>query len=423
MFPFSCPSFSHLFSLLITFFKYFNSYHYFHVQRLSHKDLQRIIHGIPKELRVEIAKVFAMIDDDNSGSISMDELASMFRDLGKPQSTKSMKALFRVIDADSNGEVDFFEFQLLFWKLQQKVDFETPTFDSEEDGEEKVQTCREKLWNVMEVPSSSHLALGVSIFIMVLILLSTTMFLVESTVPPLLPGEEVPMDFAYFSELICVIFFTIEIGLRLFSTPKLSHFFCEFMNLVDLVAILPWYLEKILTAVGSTGQGSELTIIRVVRLFRVFRLFKFSRYLVWIMLLAKALRNSILPLSMVMLVLLVVVVIFASLMYTIEKGAWDASTRTYISEETGELSMYQTIMGSIYFGFITSTTVGYGDMYPVTALGKFVGGIICVSGIFIMVIPISIFSNNFGKYEDNVVLAVVVVVVVVGNTFLWHSQI
>ena len=54
--------------------------------------------------------------DTPSDSISMDELASMFRDLGKPQSTKSMKALFRVIDADSNGEVDFFEFQLYLWK-------------------------------------------------------------------------------------------------------------------------------------------------------------------------------------------------------------------------------------------------------------------------------------------------------------------
>ena len=79
------------------------------MQTLSHKDLQRIIHGIPQDLRVEIAKVFAMIDDDESGSISMDELASMFRDLGKPQSTKSMRAMFRVIDADANGEVDFMQ--------------------------------------------------------------------------------------------------------------------------------------------------------------------------------------------------------------------------------------------------------------------------------------------------------------------------
>ena len=169
------------------------------------------------------------------------------------------------------------------------------------------------------------------------------------------------------------------------------------MNLVDLIAILPWYMEKIIEATGTEAGGSELTIIRVVRLFRIFRLFKFSRYLVWIMLLTKALRNSLLPLAMVMLVLLIVVVIFASLMYTIEKGLWDADTRTYVSLDTNEPSMFQSIMAGIYFGFITSTTVGYGDKYPVSPWGKFVGGIMCVSGIFIMVIPISIFSNNFGK--------------------------
>ena len=341
-----------------------------------------------------------MIDEDQSGSISMDELASMFRDLGKPQTTKSMRAMFRVIDADANGEVDFFEFQLLFWKLQQSENFEESMGEEEakEKGEEKIQTFREKLWDVMETPSSSKLALCVSVFIMLLILLSTAMFLVESTVPPLLPGAPVPMDFAYVSELICVIFFTIEIALRIFSTPKLGAFFCEFMNFVDLVAILPWYMEKILQASGSTGSGSELTIIRVVRLFRVFRLFKFSRYLIWISLLAKALAHSLLPLAMVMMVLLIVVVIFASLMYTIERGTWDSTLRIYISTVTGQPSMYQSIMGGIYYGFITSTTVGYGDMYPVTPMGKFVGGILCVCGIFIMVIPISIFSNNFGKF-------------------------
>ena len=369
--------------------------------------MQRIVHGIPQELRIEIAKVFAMIDDDKSGSISMDELASMFRDLGKPQTTKSMRAMFRVIDADSNGEVDFFEFQLLFWKLTSKNDFEQDISElkdveegHEEEEAEKKQTCRQKMWDVMETPSSSTLAMCVSIFIMVLILLSTVMFLVESTVDPIPIGSEPPQDFAYFSELFCVICFTVEIVLRLFSTPHLGHFFCDFMNVVDLVAILPFYLELVLSLIGGgTGSNSELTIIRVIRLARVFRLFKFSRYLIWIMLLTKALRNSLLPLAMVMLVLFIVVVIFASLLYTLEKGTWDDVNRIYISDETGQESMYQSIMAGIYFGIITSTTVGYGDKYPVTPWGKLVGGIMCVCGIFIMVIPISIFSNNFGKYS------------------------
>ena len=360
------------------------------------------MHGIPQELRIEIAKVFAMIDDDESGSISMDELASMFRDLGKPQTTRSMRAMFRVIDADSNGEVDFFEFQLLFWKLTSATDFEQDisVLRDQAEGEEKeiVLTLKQTVWNVMEHPSSSRLAMGVSVFIMLLILLTTVNFLVESTVSPLAPGEVAPMDFAYVSELFCVIAFTIELIVRIFSTPHLGKFFCDFMNLVDVVAILPFYLELGLALSGaSSGSNSELTIIRVIRLARVFRLFKFSRYLTWIMLLTKALKNSLLPLAMVMLVLFIIVVIFASIMYTIEKGTWDDERRIYISNETGEESMFQSIMAGIYFGLITSTTVGYGDKYPVTPIGKLVGGIMCVCGIFIMVIPISIFSNNFGK--------------------------
>ena len=93
--------------------------------------------------------------------------------------------------------------------------------------------------------------------------------------------------------------------------------------------------------------------------------------------------------------LLITVVIFASLMYTIERGTWDESMRVYISDETGKPSMFQSIVHGIYFGIVTSTTVGYGDQYPVTTLGKVVGGIGCICGILIMVIPISIFSNNF----------------------------
>ena len=136
----------------------------------------------------------------------------------------------------------------------------------------------------------------------------------------------------------------------------------EFMNIVDLVAILPFYLEKAISAT-SPGSGPELTIIRVVRLFRIFRLFKFSRYLTWIGLLARALRDSVLPLSGLRFA--APNLIFASLMYTIERGTWDESMRVYISDETGKPSMFQSIVPGIYFSIVTSTTVGYGDQYPV----------------------------------------------------------
>eukprot|EP00946_MAST-07B_sp_MAST-7B-sp1_P002351 g2351.t1 len=402
---------------------------------LTSQNIQRIINGIPPALRLEIAKVFAIIDDDSSGAISMDELASMFRDLGKPQSTRSMRAMFRIIDADQNGEIDFFEFQLLFWKLHQKASFEADTLhgssndiataevpddaqhetskanekssvmnnfiasssaiDSSGQGESP-SSCKERLWNVMEHPSSSPLALAVSVIIMGLILLSTIMFLLESYAPPknYQSGGD-PLDVPYYIELICVIAFTVEFALRLISTPNLCKFFMEFMNIVDLVAILPFYLEKAISATSPGSGAKELTIIRVVRLFRIFRLFKFSRYLTWIGLLARALRDSVLPLAMVFVLLLITVVIFASLMYTIERGTWDESMRVYISDETGKPSMFQSIVHGIYFGIVTSTTVGYGDQYPVTTLGKVVGGIGCICGILIMVIPISIFSNNF----------------------------
>ena len=146
----------------------------FFSQKLSHKDLQRVIHGIPQELRVEIAKVFAMIDDDQSGSISMDELASMFRDLGRPQSTSAMKALFRVIDADSNGAVDFFEFQLMFWKLQHSVNFEDDdeaTYllerGKELNGDEETiphshKTCKQKVWVQVTLSTSKNLSFKVN---------------------------------------------------------------------------------------------------------------------------------------------------------------------------------------------------------------------------------------------------------------------
>jgi len=179
-------------------------------------------------------------------------------------------------------------------------------------------------------------------------------------------------DFFYFIEWVFTIFFTIEYGLRLYCVYRPLKYATSFFGIVDLLAILPTYLALILPP-----QWHYLTVIRALRLFRIFRIFKLGNFLKEWGIITKALKDSRPKITVFIVFVLLMVTLLGSLMYLIEGG---------------EDSEFTSIPTSIYFAIVTLTTVGYGDIAPVTPLGKFLAAIVMILGYAVIAVPTGIVS-------------------------------
>ena len=160
------------------------------------------------------------------------------------------------------------------------------------------------------------------------------------------------------------------------------------MNLVDFLAIVPYYLTLALDSMQDMeiiGKAGKL--VRLVRVLRVVRIFKLVRHFAGLQSLIYTLNQAYQELGLLMLLVAVAVLTFASLVYFAEK-------------DTGLVGQW-TFVDSLWWGIMTLTTVGYDHKNPVTFLGKFVGGLCALAGIFILTLPIPIVVNSFGSYYKN----------------------
>ena len=141
---------------------------------------------------------------------------------------------------------------------------------------------------------------------------------------------------------------------------------------MDLLAIVPMYLSIFVTGAQS------LLVLRALRLLRIFRIFKLTHFLSEMSFLGAALRSSIKKISIFMLVVIAIVVILGSIMYLVEPA------------ENG----FTNIPESIYWAIVTITTVGYGDIAPVTPIGKLIASVIMLIGYGIIAVPTGIITTE-----------------------------
>lgn len=173
------------------------------------------------------------------------------------------------------------------------------------------------------------------------------------------------------------ILFTIEYFFRIYAVNRPFKYIFSFMGIVDLLAIIPTYLIFILPAAHS------LSVIRAIRLIRIFRIFKLSRYLRGAHTMQIALRSSRPKIIVFLLSVILLVIILGTLMYVIESGA-----RT---------NGFENIPNSIYWAIITLTTVGYGNIVPMTIFGKIVASFIMILGYGIIAVPTGIVTAEFSR--------------------------
>ncbi|CAD7959732.1 unnamed protein product [Amoebophrya sp. A25] len=167
------------------------------------------------------------------------------------------------------------------------------------------------------------------------------------------------------------------------------------MNLVDVLAIVPFYLELI---VGDSGvQGS--TVLRVVRLTRLFRFMKVAKYVNTLTVIGRVFSRSFLALAVLLFVLVLFVTVSASVIYFAESGNWDPMEGTWtrwnwVADQT-EATPFKSIPHSMWWSFVTYTTVGYGDMAPTSLTGQLAGIVSMLTALLVVAMPTSVLLNNF----------------------------
>ncbi|WP_299780434.1 ion transporter [uncultured Formosa sp.] len=208
--------------------------------------------------------------------------------------------------------------------------------------------------------------------IQVLILLSLIAFSIE-TLPNISIDTKNYLD--YF-ETVCVVIFSIEYLIRIYVAEKPLKYIFSFYGIIDLLAILPFYLK-------GTLDFRALRAFRVFRIFRALKLIRYNKALHRFHLAAKLVKEEI-------VLFLIVTAIFVFI----------ASAGIYYFENEAQPEVFASIFHSAWWAVVTLTTVGYGDVYPITTGGKIFTFCILIIGVGIVTIPAGLVATSLSKARE-----------------------
>jgi hypothetical protein len=309
----------------------------------------------------------------------------------------------------------------------------------------------QRVWVFFEDPQSSVPAYYFSLGIYGFIILSTFVFVAETEAV-----FEPYMTVLIHVEAICAGVFSFELVARLLVCPSKMTFLrgtstkvhvlltidtdisnirlacdLDYSNWIDFVAVFPFYMESLL----DVDNAGSLGAIRIVRLTRVARVLKMSRYSSAIQVFTQAISISIKPLTMLIFLMSIAMIIFSSAIYFAEftndgcrTGGWmgkceldasgDVNSTAVVYSTSAAAAVasvstsnacvcvdpnpYQGIATSFWWCIVTMSTVGYGDMTPVTWLGKVIGCCTVLTGMLVLALPITVIGTNFQKVMKSV---------------------
>ncbi|REC53304.1 ion transporter [Chryseobacterium piscium] len=211
-----------------------------------------------------------------------------------------------------------------------------------------------------------------------LILVSTFIIMMES-VPKLDKKYHV---YFIISEWVISVFFTAEYWARIAVLKNKKHYVFSFFGVIDFLSLVPFYLSFFFPVT------KYFLIFRMLRMLRVFRVFNLLDFMNDGSVIVRALRNSSRKIYIFLLFLIIFSVIVGSLMFMVEGGR----------------PGFETIPQSIYWAVVTVTTVGYGDVSPITPMGKFFAVILMLAGYSIIAVPTGIVTAEMRNKRQNLEL-------------------
>ncbi|MGV0997620.1 ion transporter [Empedobacter falsenii] len=239
-------------------------------------------------------------------------------------------------------------------------------------GADEEKKLKQKIFDIVFEADTPYGKLF-DISLLLLILLSVGLVMLES-----IPAINARHHTVLVSlEWILTFLFTIEYLLRIYCVKNRWRYIFSFYGVIDLLSILPFYLGLVLPT------SKYLASIRILRLLRIFRIFNLTRFTRGKNVLVLGLKESKDKIIVFLSFVVLIVVVIGSIMYMVEHD----------HPESG----FTSIPISIYWAIVTLTTVGYGDISPVTGLGQFLASVVMIIGYGVIAVPTSIVTMEMNK--------------------------
>ena len=241
------------------------------------------------------------------------------------------------------------------------------------------QKTKKRLFEIIQASTEHDLASKVfDICLIVLVLINVCLVIADTFNLP-----EKVKTVSYYIEVVSVIIFTIEYFLRIWTADllypnknwfiaKIKYIF-SFLAIIDLLAILPFYLPLLITI--------DLRVLRMLRIIRLFRVFKINRYTNALSSIVKVFKNKQNELLSSIFVVLLLMIVASVLMYSVENKA--------------QPEVFRNAFDALWWALATLTTVGYGDIYATSGIGKILTMISSLFGIAIVALPAGIITAGY----------------------------
>ncbi|XP_059834775.1 potassium voltage-gated channel subfamily S member 1 [Hypanus sabinus] len=252
----------------------------------------------------------------------------------------------------------------------------------------KYGNCRKQLWLTLENPGYSIPSRLFSFMSISVVLGSIATMCIHSMSKYQHFDEfgvEIDDPRLQIVEYFCIAWFSMEVCSRLLLTPNVKRFCFHPLNIIDIISVLPFYITLLVDLIFGRSMDLENLgkVIQILRLMRIFRVLKLARHSTGLRSLGATLKHSYREVGILLLYLGVGVCVFSGMAYTAEKD-----------EDVG----LGTIPACWWWGTVSMTTVGYGDVVPITVAGKLAASGCILGGILVVALPITIIFNKFSHF-------------------------
>ncbi|CAH1787249.1 unnamed protein product [Owenia fusiformis] len=277
------------------------------------------------------------------------------------------------------------------------------------------QRNKSKLWNLLDDPGYSKAAQVIAFISMFSVIFSIILFVCETHLLFRVPSNEtfhaennITWDrnwnntekrlytkahpvLDYLDYYVCTVYFTLELIIRIISCPDKKVFFKSVTTWVDIISIVPVYINLIIVTVDSTLTETHPAVIalKVLRIVRILRIMKLTKHISGLVILVHTIRASLQELLLLILFICFGMLTFACLIYYLEQ----------IDEDPQ--NSFTSIPIGFWWAIVTMTTLGYGDKYPRSVYGYMLGSICSICGVLVIALPVPVIVNNFALYYSH----------------------